>query len=63
MGDYNNRNNGEQSRNNGNSRPLTESTNSGHGGKFEHSGVSNDGNGRIVTTSQETNGNPPKQGK
>ncbi|MBO5484346.1 MAG: hypothetical protein J5979_03935 [Lachnospiraceae bacterium] len=63
MGDYNNKNNGSQYESNGNNRPITKSGNSGHRGHFEHSGVHNDGNGRITTTSQGTGGNPPKQGE
>lgn len=63
MGDYNNKNNGSRSGNNRNNSPIIKSGNSGRRGHFEHSGVRNDGNGRITTTSQGTGGNPPKQGE
>lgn len=63
MGNYNENKNGNKSGNGGNSRPITESGSGNERGYFEHSGVHNDGNGRITTTSQGTGGNPPKQGE
>lgn len=63
MGVYSNRNNGNRSRNDGNGEPFTESTNNGQSGHFGHFEVNNNGNGKVVTTSQETNGTPPKQGE
>ena len=62
MCQYKGNNNGNHSGNREQGSPVTESGRD-VGGSFEHSGVHNDENGRITTTSQGTNGNPPKQGE